>query len=81
MADYLAIYTIYDHPTDYPDYYVCRKHLIEGKPEGGYTVNPESELYLKSKSIENIRFTLENEKLFCLGREPDDDPVILESWI
>jgi hypothetical protein len=74
----VEIYVIYDHPSDYPDHYVVRRHLVE---EGGkMSVDPK--LHMQSKVLEVLQHSLVFEMgLTRLDREPGDDPVIIESYI
>ncbi|WP_034256828.1 hypothetical protein [Adhaeribacter aquaticus] len=73
----LVLYTIYEKPSDFPEYYVCRKHIV--LDDG--TTSPQMKVLYKTKSVENIRATLQDMGLTCVGRQENDDPVILESWI
>jgi len=73
----LNIYTIFDKPLDFPEHFVCRKFVVDSTG----AVIPEQNILYKSKSLENIQFTLSNMGLFNIGREPLDDIKIVESWI
>lgn len=71
----LPLWVVYDHPTDYPDHYVARQHLVgpEGqKPTDRMMAHPE---------LGPIRVALENMGLICVVRNPEDDPVIVETWL
>jgi hypothetical protein len=75
MTGTLTMYVIYDHPIDFPNHYVARRHFVLG---GGRTnVDPAC---LISSSLEKLRACLPD-GLYCLGRYPDDDPKILEVWL
>jgi hypothetical protein len=70
----IYVYTIYDHPGDYPNHFVVRCTLIyQGK------VMPDDHAWLAP--------TLEQARLFIppglnpLPRNPEDDPVIVECWL
>ncbi len=73
-AGYLTLYVIYDHPSDYPNHWVVRQHLVNG-------------LWSSISAIGIVCNTLEEARaqippyLVCLPRVEDDDPVIVESWI
>ena len=71
------IYTVYDHPTDYPDDYVVRTWYTEDKTEP----TPNTELFIKDKSIEVVREKLSSMGLVCIDREKYDDEKILETWL
>lgn len=73
----LAIYTVYDHPMDYPNSYVVKKWICN--------VNPsvqDAGFLMVGQDIEKIRDVLIGEMgLTPLSRSIDDDPVILENYI
>jgi hypothetical protein len=67
----LSIWTIYDHPADYPESFVARRW--EGdQPTTDIIVAP---------SLSVIRCAMERRNLHWLARHKSDDPVILESWL
>lgn len=67
----LTIWTIYDHPTDYPNAWVARAHDVPGGPTDRVEV---------ADSLEALRAKLPR-GLTMLARHPDDDPVIREVWL
>jgi hypothetical protein len=73
----LHIYTITQFTKDYKREVICRRHQVSaGKVEA-------KEVVVRADSVEECRQKL-NEKvpgLHCLGRVPNDDPVIVESWV
>ena len=71
----LVMWTIYDHPRDYPDSFVARKFLIAG---GAPT--PTSEIIL-STSLDKLRAIMVGRGLSCITRSPGDDPVVVETWL
>ena len=75
MSGYeLAIWTIYDHPLDLPDYFVARKWLCS--PHG-----PEAtDEVLMDTDLNRLRAKLPP-MLYCMPRKEKDDPVIIETWI
>lgn len=72
----LHLWTVYDHPRDMPDSFVARRYSIEadGLPRA-------DQLALSAPDLATIRTTLAAAGLACLPRAPDDDPVILETWL
>lgn len=69
----LMIWVIYYHPKDFPDKFVARRfNLDQPTPD-----------HITSDSLEGIRSALLEKEpgLVCLTRAPEDDPVILETWI
>jgi hypothetical protein len=65
----LEIWTIYDHPTDYPDCFVARKFLND----------QPTDTVLFAPTLARIREMIP-QGLFPLARFKEDDPVIVESW-
>jgi hypothetical protein len=70
----LLIWTIYDHPLDFPEWFVARPHIIRPK-----TAAP-LQLHLMAKDLNLLRAMLPD-GLTRLGRQPNDDPAILEVWV
>jgi hypothetical protein len=72
----LAIWTVYDHPRDYPDKIVARRWDVDydgAKPTSSIIVGPD---------LQTLRDILEFEMhLTCLARLPEDDPKIVETWL
>jgi hypothetical protein len=70
---------IYDHPTDYPDHFVVRRHELQcgggGKPE------PTNDVWL-TKTLPEARDTVlfQYPNLVRVPRHPKDDPKIIEVW-
>lgn len=70
----LLIWTVYDHPTDFPDAYVVRAHrIMAGHSE------PTDQIFL-ANTLEEVRALLPP-GLHRLARNEGDDPKIVESWI
>lgn len=70
----LAIWTVYKHPKDYPNDYVARKHTI-----GAFGSHPSVEMFA-ADTLEEIRALIPL-GLVCLGRAPDDEAQIVETWL
>lgn len=70
-GDALSMWVIYDHPTDYPEWFVARQWLGE-EPTGKAVF---------SNDLEVLRQHMRDRGLGCLTRMPDDDPVIVEVWL
>jgi hypothetical protein len=75
MTEGLSIWTVYDHPHDYPAEFVARRCIVD---RGGITLTRE---LLRSQDVDKIRSKLEGLGLTRLSRSPDDDPVIMETWL
>jgi hypothetical protein len=70
----LLIWTIYDHPADYPDWFVARPHIIRPKTSGPLP------MHLMAKDLETLRAMLPD-GLTRLNRQDGDDPTIVEVWV
>lgn len=72
-------YTIYKNPSDIPGHYVMRGWNIEG----GKNVHSREAVALpiNDESLALLRKVLWEKGMICLGRRPEDDPVIVETWI
>jgi hypothetical protein len=72
----LALWTVFDHPTDYPDKFVARRFEVDG-----YGVKPTGSIIIMN-DLDKLREMLEFEMhLTCLTRSPQDDPKIVEVWL
>lgn len=69
--DKLVTWTVYDHPIDFPDFYIARK--FEG-------VNPTKE-FIKNKSLIDLQVELIFKGCGRISRSPEDEPQIVEMWI
>jgi hypothetical protein len=70
----LAIWTVYDQPTDYPVGYIARLHEVaDGKPKAtGMTL---------VGTLEEMRTWFERAGLAKIARSPGDEPQIVEVWL
>lgn len=68
--DKFGLWTVYDHPLDYPKHYVTRR----------WTLTEPKECY-QFETLEALREFLSNKGLVCLARFEQDDPKIIETWI
>lgn len=74
QTDRLTTWTIYDHPSDHPEGYVARRWvIIDGVAKADAAVT--------SDSLAVLRFNMQREGRVCIDRAPEDDPVIVETWI
>jgi hypothetical protein len=69
------MWTVYDHPADFPNAYVARKFMVGHKSEGA------TNEVIMSDSLNELRAVFEAQGLVCLMRDPRDDPVIIETWL
>ena len=81
MLDYLLTgYTIYENPRDLPGKYVMRGWVAM---DGG-TTQPAHETItgpLEPVVLSFMRQKLQAQGRINMGRRPEDDPVIVETWI
>jgi hypothetical protein len=76
MTGGLSVWTIYDHPSDYPDTFVAREWRVT---EAGFAPTQST---IESSDLEYLRRVM----IVELGktrveRSESDDPKILESWV
>ncbi len=72
----MVIYVVYDHPLDIPEGYVLRRQIIT---PNGQIDRPRGAII--SDALAPLQQMLHSHGLTCLGRQPADDPVIVESWM
>lgn len=70
----LLIWTLYDHPLDYPEWFVARPHIILPKLPTAFP------MHLMARDLETLRRALPN-GLVRMERLADDDPCIIETWV
>jgi hypothetical protein len=76
MSHVLSMYVVYDHPKDYPEWFVCRRWDVV---EGGSTATDD---FTMSMDYESIKTRMEAMGLTKLYRCPtEDDPSIMEVWL
>ena len=77
----LRILTIYGRPSDFPENLVVRGRTVH--EDGTFEVDEDEELFTPTPhGVRAAReYCCEQGHSCCVGREPDDDPIILESWI
>lgn len=67
---HLPIWTIYDHPLDFPAQFVARLSVMD---------RPTAKV-LKGDTLDALRAQMPH-GLTCIPRSPGDDPVIVECWL
>jgi hypothetical protein len=72
----MIAWTIYDHPSDFPDCYVARKFALD---KGAEPV-PQREV-MTSPTLDAIRGQLAAIGLMRFPRNAGDDPKIVETWL
>lgn len=74
-AGALPMWTVYDHPRDFPYSFVARLSLIK---EGAAEV---TEAFMCTPDLDELRSWLTELGLVPLSRFPLDDPVVVEVWL
>jgi len=69
--DNLIMWVVYDHPSDFPDYYVARKWIME---------DPTGEIIMAT-TLQGVEDKLRDWGLTCMTRMDEDDPKILSVWL
>ena len=75
LSNALLMYTVYHNPSDFPGKFVVRRHAV--RP--GFVAAEQTAMAV-CDSLDEARQALPP-GLVSLGREPQDDPVIVESWV
>lgn len=75
--DPLAMWTIYEHPLDFPASFVARKFLVS---KGAYA---KTDMGYVASTLAGVRqvLTTYHPGLTRLPRNDDDDPFIVETWL
>jgi len=72
----LTMWTVFDHPKDFPTGYMARCFET-----GGGGPEPVATDYAITGSLDLISQSMETCGLVCMARDPSDDPVIVETWL
>lgn len=72
----MELCTVYFNPSDFPGLYVVRKFRVEGLDK----VFVDAEPLGTAETLQEVR-KLIPPTFFKIGRNPNDDPVIVEVWI
>lgn len=76
----LPMIVVYDHPLDYPDYYVARIWYVIPRQGATATVHA-TEMFMIADSMEGIHTGIPG-RFIELPRLPQEpDPKIIETWI
>ena len=70
----LPVWTIYDHPADFPDTFIARLHI---SCKDGIMAAPEALV----ADLETLRAIMHDAGLTCVCRQEGDPPVIVETWL
>lgn len=70
-----AIWVVYDHPDDDPNFYLARQWVVSA---GNFTPTTNT---VRARHIEDIREKMMHMDLFRIDRDPSDEPSVLEQWL
>ncbi len=71
------LWVVYDHPSDFPNSFVARR-WNNGKPTAHVFVSPRLD---KLRTLIGQEISKSGTTPFCLPRDTNDDPSIMEVWI
>lgn len=74
MTDGLSMWTVYDHPKDFPQHYVARCFIVDA-----VGVTPTG-VVLFANTLEELRAILPRD-LYRMRRFEQDDANIVEVWL
>lgn len=77
----LDMWTVYDHPTDYPNDFVARRHVLRTGVPNSKPMSEATSDAIISKDLEKIRGQLRGAGLMCVPRMQGDEPQIVEVWL
>lgn len=72
--NYLSVWTVFDHPTDYPEVFIARKWLLIS---GVAVATSET---VTGPTLQSVRDKIPP-GLHRFPRSPEDDVYIVESWL
>jgi len=75
----LDMWTVYDHPRDFPNVFVARRWYIDMSGSAAKIVATDDTL--EANTLHMLRVTLMQMGKTCLHRMPGDDPKIVEVWV
>lgn len=70
----MELWTVYDHPSDFPHCYVARKFLATGNK-----IEATGDI-IESHDLQALRDVLAHEGLIPIARSPYDDANVIETW-
>lgn len=73
----LSMWTIYDHPSDFPNSYVARRFEVGG----GADPAPRATGDILEGELAALRKSFHMAGLVCLTRSDADDANIVETWL
>jgi hypothetical protein len=78
IKETMYTYTIYDHPSEFPNDFVVRRFtIVRTSP----IPVPDETIFYKSHDLKEIRMKMYRMGLTRIVRDPSDPPRVLETWI
>ena len=76
---FMTMWTIYDHPLDFPDKFVARRWDIV---RAGNKTEPVARAeHVTADTLDELRRDMMRRGLVCLTRSDGDEPQIVETWL
>jgi hypothetical protein len=75
QRELLSMWTVYDHPKDFPNNFVARCFVVS--PDGPQP----TENFVVSPTLKALRMMLRMSGLSCMQRAEGDDAKIVETWL
>ena len=79
-----VIVTVYDHPQDFPNGYVARAHIVAQNRYGvmgcGKSAYASPTIYIARETLDEVRAAIPDDMVKMI-RHPQDDPVIIETYV
>lgn len=72
----MSLWSIYDHPKDFPHCFVARRYEIT-RGQGPIATQD----HVTATSCDELRDRFASQGMMCLPRVPEDDPNIVETWL
>lgn len=76
----IPLFVVYQHPRDYPEFFVVRKFEFVREPNPFTAMLRATDEYRLSYTLEGVRSYIPT-GMICFGRGQDDDPCIVETWL
>lgn len=79
-----VIVTVYDHPQGFPNGYVARAHIVAQNRYGamgcGKSAYASPTIYIARETLDEVRAAIPDDMVKMI-RHPQDDPVIIETYV
>lgn len=69
------MWTVYDHPLDFPEHFVARMWIVDGDGQR------PTDTVITAETLDALRDWLADHNLTPLPRNAADEPQIVETWL